>query len=77
MIDVVRSISSAAAIQTPTIIDCTDSQHLSMRSPIRFSVRDFFAGVFSYLSTRPERLRSEAALSMNRRFFYSQAWGES
>ncbi len=51
MIDVVRAVSAAASIETPTTIDLADAQHLSMRTPASFGVGDLFAGVFSDLAS--------------------------
>ena len=52
MIDIVSTVPTATAIQTPAIIDCTNPQRLAMGAPICFRVRDAFAAVFGNLPSR-------------------------
>jgi hypothetical protein len=67
VIYVVSPISSATSIQTPAIIDFTDTQHLSMCSATGLSVRDLFACVLGDLVSLFKRYGREAALTVYRR----------
>ena len=66
VIDVVRAVSATASVETIAIVDFTDTQHLSMRSPASFGVRDLLAGVFGDLAASSEGYGSEAALAVYR-----------
>ena len=67
VIDVVRAVPAAAAVQTPVIIDFADAQHLSMRSTPRFGIRNLLAGVLGNLVPFLERDGREAAFPVNLR----------
>ena len=51
MIDVVRAVSTPAAIQAPAIIDCADAQFSALGSAISLSLRYSLACVLRYLSS--------------------------
>ncbi len=65
VINVMRAISAAAAIQTPTIVDRTDPECLSFCSAVGFCVRDLLARVFGNFSPAGERLGCETAFAVN------------
>jgi len=69
MIYVMRAIAAATAIQTPAIIDFTNSQCLSMRTPLGFSVRNLFAGVFRDLMSPRKRCGGKTSFAVNIRRF--------
>ncbi len=54
MVDVVRAISTPAAIQAPTIIDGTDPKSSSPGSAIGFGVGYFLSSVLSYFQAASE-----------------------
>ncbi len=54
MIDIVRSIAAAAAIQTPPFVDAADTQSSPASSPSRFRISYFFARVLRDLSVTLE-----------------------
>lgn len=66
MVDVVRAVTAAAAVETPAIIDFTDAQHLSMRTSTRFGVRDLLSRVLRDLLTLLESDGGEAAFTVYR-----------
>ena len=76
MIDVMRSVTPAAAVYTPAVVNRTDSQRLAVSSAIRFGVRDPFTGIFGDLFAGGERSGGEASFAVNSRSFDSQTWGE-
>ena len=45
MIDVMRAIAAATAIQTPAFIDCADAQLCGVSPAVGFSIGDSLAGV--------------------------------
>lgn len=51
MIDVVRAVSTPAAIQAPAIIDRADAQFSALGSAIGLSLRYSLAGVLRYFSS--------------------------
>ena len=66
MIDVVRAIAAAAAVDTPVSIDVADAQNAPIsRSSGRFQIGNAFAGVFRDLSTTFERNCGETAFAVN------------
>lgn len=67
MIDVVSAVAAATAVQTPAIVDFTDSEHFPVRSSPRFGVRNLLTGVFSDLVSFLERGRGEATSAVYRR----------
>lgn len=67
MIDVVRAVSATAAVQTPATIDLTDSEHSSVSTPSRFSIRNLLARILSDLVSLFERYGSETAFTVNTR----------
>ena len=48
MIDVVRAVAAATAIQTPAFIDRTDTQPAPVGPTIGFGLRNPLAGVLGY-----------------------------
>ena len=67
VINVVRAISTAAAIQAPAVVDCTDPECLSFCSAVCFRVSYLFARVFGNLSPASKRFRRETAFAVNSR----------
>lgn len=67
VVDVMRAIPTAAAVKTPPTVDFADAQHLSMRSPARFRVRDLLAGVLRNLMAFFKSDAGEAAFAVYRR----------
>ncbi len=67
MVDVMRTIPAAAAVKTPTTIDFTNAEHLSMRSPARFGVRDLLSCVLRNLVAFFKSDGGEAAFAVYRR----------
>lgn len=76
MIDVVRAVSATTPIQTPTIVDFTDSQFRAKGAPLRFRVRNSFARVFRDFLSGSERFCSKAAFALDGGLSNSQAWSE-
>ena len=70
MIDVVRAIAAAAAVQTPTLIDCADSQPATIRPSISLGVSNSLPGVFRNFALCFEVSDCEAAFPLNRRVLY-------
>lgn len=54
VINVMRAVSPAAAIEAPAIIDRTDAQSFSASAAICFCVGDLLAGILRYLPAAPE-----------------------
>jgi hypothetical protein len=73
---VVSSVSTAAAIQTPTTIYGADAKGLTVGAAICLCVGDYFAGVFCDLMAPLERPGGEATLAVDWRGSDSQAGGE-
>lgn len=67
VIDVVSTVSAATAVETPAIVDLTNSEHLSMSTASRFGVGDLLAGILRDLVSFFERYGREAAFTMNTR----------
>lgn len=61
---VVGAIPPAAAVQTPAIVDFTNSKHLSMRSPARLGVGDFLTCVLRNFPSSVKRHSCEASLAV-------------
>ncbi len=64
---VMRTIPAAAAVKAPVAVDLTNAQHLSMRSPARFGVRDLLSGVLRDLVAFLKSDSGEAAFPVYRR----------
>lgn len=67
VIDVVRAVSTTAAVQTPAVVDLTNPEHAPMSTPARFGVRDLLAGVLSDFVSLFKRYGREAAFAVNTR----------
>ena len=65
MIYVMRTIPTAAAVETPTTVDFTDAQGFSVSSPTSFCVGNLLSRILSDLMATFKTLRREATLSMN------------
>lgn len=74
MINVMRAVASAAAVQAPAIINCADTQFPARGSPVCFRVRDLLTGVLRYLPAAMKRSERETAFTFNRGFFDCQTW---
>lgn len=78
VIDVVRAVAAARAVQTKPPIDIADAQDLTMTcAPSRFEIRDPLAGVLSYLLPAFEMSGCETALAVDRRLADRKAVRES
>ena len=66
VIDVMRAVPAAASIETPTVVDLANAQHLSVRSTTRFGVGNLLAGILGDLVTLFERDGCEAAFAVYR-----------
>ena len=66
MIDVMRAVAAATAVQAPATVDVADAQLGAPAATARFEIGDSFAGVFGDLSAALERNCSEAALAVDR-----------
>ena len=64
MVDIVRAVSAAAAIETPAIVNFADTQHFAMRSATRFGVRDLFSRILRNLVSFFKRQGGEAAFTV-------------
>jgi len=67
MVDVMRAIAAATAVQTPAIVNFTNPQHLSMSAATCFRVCDLLAGVFGDLVSFLEGYSGEAASAVYER----------
>ena len=65
VIDVVRAVPSAAAVDAEATVDVTDAQLGSMRAPLCFAIRNYLARVLGNFSAALERLSCEATLTVN------------
>lgn len=68
MVDVVRTIATATAIQTPAIINCTDAQFSPASPAIGFGLCYSLAGVLRYFSSAFEVSNCKASFAFNGRF---------
>jgi len=68
MIDVVCAVSTAAAVEAPTIINRTDAQSSPTRPAIRFGVCDLLARVLCDFPTTMEWGNSKTAFAFNSGF---------
>ena len=73
MVDIVRAVAAATAVDTPSSVYVADAQLGAASAPSCFPVRDSFARVLSDFSPARERNRRKAALAIDRRFAYRQA----
>lgn len=69
VIDVMRAVPAAAAVETPAVVDFADAQHFSVCSASRLDVRDLIAGVLRDLVSFFEGNGGEAAFTVYRRRF--------
>ncbi len=66
MIDVMRTVAAAAAIDAPVSVNVADAQYTSIsRSSDRFQIGNEFAGVFGDLSGTGKVNGSETAFTVN------------
>ena len=65
VIDVMRTVPTAAPVDAEASVDVTDTQLGSVRAPLRFVIRNYFAGVFGNFSAALERLSRKATLAVN------------
>ena len=54
VVDVMRPITAAAAVEAPAIIDCADAQSFAAGSAICLGVCNLLACIFRYLPAAPE-----------------------
>ena len=76
VVDIVRAIPAAAAIQTPAAIDVTDAQLGPTGPALGFKVRDSFTGVLGDLSPALEKGRGKTASAIDCRFPDREACGQ-
>lgn len=68
MIDVMRAVAAAGAVQAPATVDVTDAQDAPVTAaPRGFEIRDALAGVFGNLLAALERNGGETATAVNGR----------
>ena len=61
VIDVMRTVATAAAVQAPTAIDVTDAQDSTVAAALRsFEIRDALACVFRNLPASRKKFSSKA-----------------
>ena len=66
VIDVMRAVAAAAAVQTPMAVDVADAQDGPSARPLsRFEIGDSLACVLSDLAAAPKRDRRETALAVD------------
>jgi hypothetical protein len=68
VIDVMSSVTAAAAVQAPAAVNVTDAQLGPARATLRFEIRDSFAGVFGDLASALKTKRREASFAVDGRF---------
>ena len=69
VIDVVRAVAAAAAVQTPTTVDVANAKNSSIAAASgRFKVRDALPCVFGDLFSALEEFGGETALAVDSRF---------
>ena len=65
VIDVMRAIAAAAAVQAPAIINRADAQFGSVRAALRFEIGNAFAGIFGNLAAAAKTNRREATVAVD------------
>ena len=66
VIDVMRAVAAAAAVQTPTAIDVADAQDRPVTRPLScFEIRNSLACVLSDLAAAPKGDRRETAFAVD------------
>ena len=68
VIDVMRAIASAAAVDAPNAVDVANAQLSAMRAALRFAIRNALARVFGYLAPVWKMDSRKAALAVDWRF---------
>ncbi len=77
VIDVMRAVSPATAVNAPLMIDSADTQHAAMaRSACRFRIVYQLARVLGDFSAAPESNGRKAALAVDLRFMHGEAMRE-
>ena len=65
MVDVVRAVAAATAVQTPLVVHAADAQNATLCAATSFLVSDSLAGVFRDLSPTLEPNCSETPHTVN------------
>src|SRR5712691_1122056 len=65
VVDVMRAVPAAAAVQTPTAVNVTDAQLCSMRTALSLEIGNAFAGVLSDLAAASKTNRRETASTVD------------
>ncbi len=65
MIDVMRTVATAAAIDAPDSVDITDAQLCPMGAALSFAIRNSLAGVFGDLATARKMNSRKAASAVD------------
>jgi len=65
MVDVMRAVPAATAVQTPTTVYFTNSEHAPVSSAARFRVGDLLARVLRDFVSLLERQGRKAAFAVN------------
>ena len=77
MIDVVRAVAPATAVQAPAAVDITDAQDAPVTpTPRGFEIRNALAGVFGDLPSLWEKSGGKAAFAVDSRLSDSQTGSE-
>ena len=66
VIDVMRAVPAAAAVETPAVVHFTNPQHAPMRTPASFRVGDLLAGVFGDLVSLLKGDGGKTPIAVNR-----------
>lgn len=73
MVNVMRAVSTFAAIKAPAVIDRADAEPTAIGSALGFPIRDPFTCVLCYFSATTKAEVRKATLPFNRRALYFQA----
>ena len=65
MVDVVRTVAAAAAVDAPDAVEITDAQLGSMGAALGFAIRNSLTGVFGNLAPVREINRRKAASAVD------------
>ena len=65
VIDVMRAVPSAAAVDAPNAVNVADAQFSSMGAALSFKIRNALASVFSYLASVRKINGCETASAVN------------
>lgn len=76
MVNVVRAVTTAATVKTPTIINSADAQPSPVGPSVGLCVGNLLTRIFCDFATAPEVLNSETAPAFDHGFLNGQTWSE-